>query len=152
MTNVSQPLSVNILLDAARGALSQADYIHNRKAQQVSPTLDAARGAVTQADYIHNRKPQQVGSMLDAARGALTQADYIHNRKAQQVGTNSEAGQRHKHHRYMQIRSGKHCMSTTSMTADPHKETLLSREPLQIHSGKLCRSTQRDGWEGEIWT
>ena len=33
-------------------------------------------------------------------------------------------------------------------TADPHKETLLSREPLQIHSGKLCRSTQRDGWEG----
>ena len=59
MTNVSQPLSVNILLDATRGVLSQADYIHNRKAQHVSPTLDAARGVLSQADYIHNRKAQR---------------------------------------------------------------------------------------------
>ena len=40
------------------------------------------------------------------------------------VGSISEAGQRHKHHRDMQIHSGKHCMSTT--------------KKLQIHTRKLC--------------
>ena len=46
---------------------------------------------------------------------------------------------------YCRSTSGKLCMSTPGKTADPLKETLLSRETLQIHSGKLCRSTQGTG-------
>ena len=133
------------MLDAARGALSQADYIHNRKAQQVIQRW------TPQEALFHRRITSTTGKLSKLAQCWTPQEAFFHRRITSTTGKLSKLVQRWTpqeafFHRRITSTTGKRSVGSISEAGQrqqtPQKYADPLRETLHVHHWENCRSTQ----------